>query len=253
MKYKNGRLYTDLVWCYEFITTGEEHKKEADFIVQIVNQYKKSSGNDLLNVASGHGWHDKFLKKNYTITGIDYNKDIMKLAKKKNPEISYKQGDMKNFKLNKKFDIVMSFDSMNHNLSCKNLKSTIKCLVSHVKDDGVLIFHLDKLKENFKNGYGNIGSEEHYKDNTYVVFSQLDYDKDPTDTVFEMCLVFLIARKGEDIEVKIDKLDMGCFELSKIKSILSEFGLKTYLYSGNFSGKKYSKKSPFPVFVCVKS
>ena len=169
------------------------------------------------------GGNDQFLKRDFTITGIDYNKEIIRLAKKKNHEVTYKQGNMKCFKLNNKFDIVMSFDSMNHNLNYKNLKSTITCLVSHVKDGGVLIFHIDKLKENFKNGYGNIGSEEYHKDSTYVVFSQLDYDKDPTDTVFEMCLVFLIAKKGENIEVQIDKLDMGCFELDKIKSTLSEF------------------------------
>ena len=62
----------------------------------------------------------------------------------------------------------------------------------------------------------------------------------------------MIAEKGRDLEVKIDKGKLGLFELSKIEKILSDLDFKTYLYSGDFSGKKYSKKSPFPVFVCVR-
>ena len=61
---RKGNLYKDLAWCYEFITSGKEHKQEAEFIKKIVKQYKKSKGNALLDVGCGHGWHDKFLKKN---------------------------------------------------------------------------------------------------------------------------------------------------------------------------------------------
>ena len=45
-----GNLYKNLAWCYEFITTGEGHKKEADFVKGIVRKYKKSKGNKLLDV-----------------------------------------------------------------------------------------------------------------------------------------------------------------------------------------------------------
>lgn len=247
-----GNLYKSLAWCYELITTGEGHKKEANFVKDIVKKYKKSRGNELLDVGCGHGWHDKFLKKNFKITGIDFSRTILKLAKRRNPEITYKQGDMRNFNLNKKFDIVMSFDAMMHNLNYKDLRATIKCLSKHLANGGVLIFHLDKLKENFKQYEIVANLEQYSKNNIHTTFFQMDYDKNPNDTIFETCLVFLIIEKGRDLEVKIDKEKLGLFELSKIKRILSDFGFKTYLYSGDFSGKKYSKKSPFPVFVCIR-
>lgn len=248
-----GNLYKNLAWCYEFITTGEGHKKEADFVKSIVKKYKKSKGNKLLDVGCGHGWHDKFLKKDFKITGIDLNRTMLELAKKRNPKITYKQGDMRNFNLNRKFDVVMSFDAMMHNLNYKDLKATIKCLSEHLVGGGVLIFHLDKLKENFKQ-YGIVANLEQYsKNNIYMTFFQMDYDKNPNDTIFETCLVFLIAERGKDLRVEIDKEKLGLFKLSKIKKILSEFDFKAYLYSGgDFFGKKYSKKSPCPVFVCVR-
>ena len=250
-----GNLYKSLAWCYEFITTGKGHKEEADFVRNIVKKYKKSKGNKLLDVCCGHGWHDMFLKKNFEIIGIDLNKTILKLAKKRNPEITYRQGDMKNFDLKRKFDVVMSFDGMMYNLNYKNLRDTIRNLIKHLADGGVLIFHLDKLKENFKQ-FGIVSNPEghqFFKNNTYLTYFQIDYDKNPRDTVFESCLVFLFAKRGKSLEIKTDIEKLGLFEIDKIKKIISDFGFKTYLYSGDFYGKKYSKKSSFPVFICVKS
>jgi len=248
-----GELYKSLAWCYEFITTGKGHKKEADFIKKIVKKYKKSKGNELLDVCCGHGWHDMFLKKNFKITGIDLNRTILKLAKKRNPEITYRRGDMKNFDLKRKFDVVMSFDGMMHNLNYKDLKTTIINLTKHLTEGGVLIFHLDKLRENFKQ-YGIVSTpEEHrfFKKNTFMTYFQMDYDKNTKDTIFESILIFLIA-KGKKLEIKIDKEIMGLFELSKIKKILLGLDFDIYIYNGDFSGKKYSKKSLFPVFVCIR-
>jgi ubiquinone/menaquinone biosynthesis C-methylase UbiE len=249
-----GKLYKKLAWCYDFITTGKGHKEEAAFVKNIVKKYKKSKGKELLDVGCGHGWHDKFLKNKFKITGLDLSKTILSIAKKRNPEITYKQGNMKNFDLKRKFYVVISFDAMMYNLNYKELKATIKNLAKHLIEGGVLIFHLDKLKENFKQYKIVSKPEEHqfFKNNIYMTYFQIDYDKNSHDTIFESCLVFLIAKKGKNLEVKIDIEKMGLFELSKIKKILSDLGFKTYLYSGDFSGKKYSKKSSFPVFVCVR-
>lgn len=249
-----GELYKNLAWCYEFITTGKGHEKEADFVKKMIKKYKKSKGKELLNVGCGHGWHDKFLKNNFKITGVDINKTILKFALERNPEVKYKQGDMRNFNLKRKFDVVMSLDAMMYNLSYKDLEATIKNLANHLKNDGVLIFHLDRLKENFKQ-YGIVSSpEKHrfFKNNTFMTYFQMDYDKNPRDTLFETSLIFLIAKKGKNLEIKTDKEVMGLFELPKIKKILLNLGFKVHLYDGNLSGKTYSKKSSYPFFVCIR-
>ena len=141
-----GELYKSLAWCYDFITTGKGHREEADFVKAIAKKYNKTKNNKLLDVGCGHGWHDKFLKKNFKITGIDFSKTILKLAKRRNPEIVYKQGDMRKFNLRRKFDVVISFDAMMHNLNYKDLRKTLKNLSKHLAEGGVLIFHLDRLK-----------------------------------------------------------------------------------------------------------
>jgi len=236
------KLYKDLAWCYEFITEGKEHKKEAEFVM------KKVKGKELLDVGCGHGWHDKFLKRKFKVTGINLHKPILQYAKKRNPEVKYLLGDMKTFNLKKKFDVVLSFDAMMYNLTYKDLKKTLKNLSRHLKDDGILIFHLDKLKENFvQNKIIHCG--KYKKRKKELIFFQIDFDENPKDTKYETFLTFIFSEKGKLIR-KTDRHEMGLFELKKIKQILKDLGFKTTVY--DFSGKKYTRDSKVPVFLCVK-
>ncbi|MFQ5909719.1 MAG: class I SAM-dependent methyltransferase [Thermoplasmata archaeon] len=244
-------LYRSLAWCYDFITTGYEHKKEADFVMTVVEAHKRSEGNSLLDAGCGHGWHDYFLKKDFEIAGVDLNEPILEIARKRNPEVEYVLGDMRDFDLNEEFDVVLSFDALEHLLTYEDLEAALACLLRHLNEDGVLIFHLDRLRENFQQ-FRIAGSGQYTKADTQVAFLDLEYDKNPEDTVAEGCLVFLIREKGKDLDVRLLEGESGLFELAEMQRILDDMGLKTFLYSGDFSGREYSQGSPFPVFVCLR-
>lgn len=224
-------LYGSLAWCYDLITTGEEHKKEADFIKTVVKAHKRSEGNRLLDVGCGHGWHDYFLKEDFGITGVDCNEAILELAEKRNPEIDYVLGDMREFDLNEEFDVVLSFDALEHLLTHKDLEAALAGLLRHLAEDGVLMFHLDRLKENFQR-FRIAGSGQYTKGDAQLALLDLEYDKNPDDAVAEGCLVFLIKEEGKDLEVKLLEGESGLFELAEIQRILDDMGLKTFLYNG---------------------
>ncbi|MFQ6129048.1 MAG: class I SAM-dependent DNA methyltransferase [Thermoplasmata archaeon] len=244
-------LYGSLAWCYDSITTGENHKKEADFVKTVIEAHKRSEGNRLLDAGCGHGWHDYFLKKDFEITGVDLNEPILEIAKKRNLEVEYILGDMRDIDLNREFDVVLSFDVLEHLLTYDDLEAALACLLRHLNEDGVLIFHLDRLKENFHQ-FRIAGSGQYTKGDTQVAFLDLEYDKIPDDTVAEGCIVFLIKEKGKDLEVTLLEGQTGLFELAEIRRILDDIGLRTFLYSGDFSDREYTEESPFPVFACVR-
>lgn len=87
-------LYGSLAWCFDLISTGEDHEKEADFVRTAAKTHKKSDGNQLLDVCCGHGWHDYFLKRDFEITGLDLNERVLDIARKRNPEVEYGSGDV---------------------------------------------------------------------------------------------------------------------------------------------------------------
>lgn len=244
-------LYGSLAWCFDLITTGEDHEKEADFIRTAIKTHKRSDGNRLLDVCCGHGWHDHFLKKDFEITGVDLNETVLKIARKRNPEIEYVTGDVRDFELGEEFDIVLCFDALEHLLTREELKSSLGCLRRHLADGGLLMFHLDRLKETFER-FRIANSGQHSKGDTHVAYLDLEYDMNPDDNVAEGCIVFLIKEEGKDLEVRLLEAETGLFELTEIRGILDGMGLTTFLYSGDFSGVEYTTESPLPVFVCVR-
>lgn len=244
-------LYGSLAWCYDLISTGEDHRIEAQFVRTVVNAHKKSDGNRLLDVCCGHGWHDHFLKKDFEITGVDLNETILEFARKRNPEIEYVTGDVRDFELGEEFDVVLCFDALEHLLTIEELKSSLGCLLGHLGDGGVLMFHMDRLMETFGR-FRIANSGQHSRGDTHVAYLDLEYDMNPDDNVAEGCIVFLIKEEGKDLEVRLLEAETGLFELAEIRAILDGMGLATFLYSGDFSGVEYTTESPLPVFVCVR-
>lgn len=244
-------LYGSLAWCYDLISTGDDHEKEADFIRTAIKTHKRSDGNRLLDVCCGHGWHDHFLKQEFEIVGVDLNETVLEIARKRNPEVKYVTGDVRDFELDEEFDVVLCFDALEHLLTYEELKSSLGCLQNHLADGGLLMFHLDRLKETFGR-FRIANSGQHSKGDTHVAYLDLEYDMNPDDNVAEGCIVFLIKEEGKDLEVRLLEAETGLFELTEIRGILDGMGLTTFLYSGDFSGVEYTTESPLPVFVCVR-
>ena len=94
-------MYKQLAKYYDKIYSSKDYKSECEKIHTLIKEYKKSKGKEMLDVACGTGNHIQYLKKYYDITGIDLDKDMLKIAKKKFPGIKFHHGDMRIFNLKK--------------------------------------------------------------------------------------------------------------------------------------------------------
>ncbi|NIM96751.1 MAG: methyltransferase domain-containing protein [candidate division Zixibacteria bacterium] len=241
------KLYNELAWTWEILVSEEEYVPEARFIQKMVKKHKKTSGNQLLDVGCGAGHHDLFLKDQYQIVGVDAGDKMLDLARKRNPELDYRKGDMREFQLNRKFDVVMAMDMLMYNRSYADLEVTLTNFSEHLKTGGVLMFYVENMKEKFEQNKTRF--KRHKKGDIDIVLVENDYDPDPNDTEFECHLIFLIRKLGK-FEIQVDRHRMGLFEIGKMMQILQNLDFKTYLYELDFSGRKYVKEGPF--FACVK-
>jgi len=244
------KIYNELAKYYLFISQiglykKNGHVREAAVIKKLVKKYKKSKGKDLLIVASGLGLHDKFLKKDFDIIGVDKNDGMLKISRKINPDIKYKKADMKTFKIKKKFDVVMCMDALTHLLSYKVLEVALKNFSRHLKKDGVLLFSFDPVKKSFE----EMHSKRYSKGNTEVTFIEVNHRRSKRDNKFDSCFILVVKEKCKKMKIYFDYHMGGFFEVSKIKRIMSKLGFKSYVYEG-YSSKKYEKENP--VFVCIK-
>jgi SAM-dependent methyltransferase len=243
----DARLYNDLAWMWEILVSENDYIPEAEFIHQMVRKFKKSGGDDLLDVGCGSGLHDLLLKGTYQVVGVDRNEKMLEKARKRNPELEYRLGDMRTFQLNRKFDVVLAMDMIMYNLNYPDLEMTLRNFSEHLKAGGVMTFFVEDLKEKFEQNKTRF--RKHQKGDIEAVLIENHYDPDPDDTEFENHLIFLIRENGQ-FRIEVDKHGVGLFELDRMLEILRRLSFRTYLYELDFSGRKYEKEGP--IFVCEK-
>ena len=131
---ESADLY-DLIYR-QFKDYGEESSKLA---VAIRERHPEAS--DLLDVACGSGEHARHLKTHgYQVDGIDIEPSFVEIAAQKNPEGSFVEGDMIDFDLGRRYDVVLSlFSSIGYVKTVENLHLAIGCLAEHVRPEGLVI------------------------------------------------------------------------------------------------------------------
>jgi ubiquinone/menaquinone biosynthesis C-methylase UbiE len=133
-------LYDKSAAYYDAVYSFKNYEKESERLDGIIRQYKNSSGNTLLDVACGTGNHITYLKKRYTVEGLDLNRELLRKAKAKNPDVIFHKGDMCTFNLGKQFDIVSClFSAIGHVKTRTKMRKAIANMTRHLKNGGILI------------------------------------------------------------------------------------------------------------------
>ena len=109
---------------------------------------KRSSGKDVLELASGTGRVAiPLLKEGFNLTGIELSKSFCDYASEQALNHGFEtanfiQGDISNFNLNQKFDvIIVAYNSFLHLLKNEQAEACLKCAKNHLKSGGK--FYID--------------------------------------------------------------------------------------------------------------
>lgn len=132
---KTAQYYDEIYGSME-----KDYDAEANKIVKYIQKHKRTQGNTLLDVACGTGMHAGLLNKHYKVEGLDYDPNMLKVARRKNPGIRFHKGNMVNFDLGRQFDAVTClFSSIGYAKSKSNLRKAIQTMSRHLLSGGVLL------------------------------------------------------------------------------------------------------------------
>lgn len=132
--------YQDLAKYYDQFYSVIDYKREASLIKNIIKKHKKSAGKDLLEVACGTGKHISYLKDSFSIIATDISKEMLAVARKRIPDVTFQQADMIKLNLKKKFDVLMCmFGSIGYIKDYKNLDKVFANFARHLNKGGVVI------------------------------------------------------------------------------------------------------------------
>ena len=132
---KSAKFYNAI-----YASMGKNHESEAKQAHNVIQQYKKSTGNTLLEVACGTGLHASVFRDFYQVEGLDLDIEMLGVARQNYPDIPFHQADMAEFDLGKGFDaITCLFSSIGYVKTKKRLEQAIQNMSRHLLPGGVLM------------------------------------------------------------------------------------------------------------------
>ena len=188
--------YNKFASLYDELMTDFNYEDWFIYIKSILNKYNKQPTN-VLEMACGTGSLSYYLaKEGYKLTCFDLSSNMLakaydKLMKFKNVKL-LKQ-NMIDFKLNQKFDCVLSIcDSINYIVNEDDLLSTFINVKNHLNDEGIFTFDINsyyKLKH-------IIGNNTFVEDREEIFYTWQNYYDEDTD-VCDFYLTFFFSEDGK--------------------------------------------------------
>jgi SAM-dependent methyltransferase len=133
--------------------TMKDYEREAQLVHELIQQYKQSPGNALLDVACGTGRHISYLRENYVVEGLDLDEQMLEIARRRNPGVVFHQADMVDFELGRRFDaVVCLFSSIGYVKTLPRLRQAVRTMSRHLNPGGVLLIEPWLTPEKVKAG-----------------------------------------------------------------------------------------------------
>ena len=139
------QVFSEYSHYYDLLYSDKDYVKEADYISDLISRFKIDAVS-LLELGCGTGKHASILNsKGFKIHAIDLSKNMLDLAKEKfcADDLIFDEGDVRNYRINKKFDAVISlFHVASYQNSNQDLADFFNTANLHLKDGGIFIFDM---------------------------------------------------------------------------------------------------------------
>ncbi len=138
---------------YDKIYSFKDYRAEAEKIIRIAKERVQSGGNRLLDVACGTGRHIEYLKGSFEVEGLDMSEEMLEIARARNPGVAFHRGDMVDFELAERFDVITClFSAIGYTKTLDRAGRAIGCMARHLLPGGVLLIEPWLTPENWKPG-----------------------------------------------------------------------------------------------------
>lgn len=200
---------------------------------------------EVLELGCGTGINLLPLKENFSVTGIDLSARMLQIASRKISGAEFHLMDIRDFKLNKKFDLIFClYDTINHLTIFSDWKKVFKNVYGHLNKNGVFIFDINTLfKLNFLTEISPVFNKF---DSNFLLVHVDNLSK----SVFNWNLKVFENTKKNNFELTEVNIKEASFEKEIILKELSAY-FKIEKVEEE-SGKKPDKNSERLYFICRK-
>lgn len=234
--------------------TFVNYDEEYAFYNNLIQENKSSS---ILEIGSGTGnLAKRFEENNQNYLGLDYSHDMITIAKERNKNCSFIQGDMRDFKLDKTVDsILITGRSTSYLITNDDINRTFDTIYKNLNEDGIIIF--DFIDANrfipFTKENPVIIHEATYENINYIRESHWDTNSTLENFMLGWTAQYYTLINGKKEIIENDFSTVRVFTLNEIQlflylnffEIIKTIDRKTYAYDTYVivAKKKKIKKS----------
>lgn len=126
---------------YYYGKQRERYLREAGFIAQAILESTDYNGSTYIDAGCGTGIHLNLLRKRgFDVAGFDLRKQMVDVARRRNPGIEIITGDMRNFPLDRRVHgISAMYGAINYIDDEGDFRRVLKGFSAHLTEDGVAI------------------------------------------------------------------------------------------------------------------
>jgi hypothetical protein len=151
---------------------------------------------------------------------------------------------MRGIRLDRTFDVVLLYDSINYMKTEEELRSAFVTAHEHLNPDGIAITLVEETPETFRQNKTKVNHRR--KDNIELTYIEHWYDPDPSDTTYETTFVYLI-RNNRKLTVETDMHICGIFSLDTWERLLKDIGFKSK--RDTFRHSTFAPGEEFPILI----
>lgn len=219
--------------------TFVNYDEEYSFYNNLIQENNCSS---VLEIGSGTGnLAKRFDENNQNYLGLDYSESMIEIAKERNKNCSFIQGDMRDFKLENPVDaILITGRSTSYLITNSDINKTFDALYKNSKEHGIIIFDfidanrfIPFIKENVL-----ITHEAAYENVNYKRDSHWDVNQSLENFMLDWSAEYYTVVNGKKEVIENDFSTVRVFTLNEIElflylnnfEILKTIDRKTYAY-----------------------
>lgn len=135
-------MYEHSPAAYEVLhaARGKDYGREAEEVLARIRRHRPEA-RSLLDVACGTGLHlAAFAGVGFDVEGVELSEAMLAVARDRLPGIPLHQGDMRTFRLGRRFDaVVCLFSAIGYMTTLDDLATAFTTMGHHLVDGGVLV------------------------------------------------------------------------------------------------------------------
>jgi len=206
---------------YDAIYGQKPYAEEADAVHRIIQRHLRSGGDALLDVGCGSGNHLAHLRGRYRCDGVDFDAGLLDIARRRYPGSRFQQGDMAEFGLGRRYDVVTClFSAIGYVRTLEKLRQTMRTFAGHLAPGGVAVVEPWLTPEVFRPGYVHVDTPE----GTDAKIARMSH----SGLEGGLCILtfsYLIGR-AEGIEHFEERHELGLFTIEQMMDAMRAAGLE---------------------------